>query len=555
MLGTFVALLLLIVGMQLASSSAAAIGGPMSKYISEDMGKKIVTGAAKMPGALVNRGGGRLLDRAGGTNYGSLTGLGKGFAGAAGKEFGLKTARGASKIPVFGGLASGAIASGSAALMKMDKKNQEEVRKKGQDAVKDIPSEQLDMLVNEAADGGDMFRKLPVEKQQAIFAKLATDKRAQDRAKKNLGEAKYDQLMGKVIKRVDGDKDNWLDDTGKAAFMGTKLKHLNLIQGENVSPSDSPEVAKKKKQDAQKKYLDDLNKENKLNTSTARLIGDEAIKDADTMEVLNAYEYREDKDGNNVTIGADMRGGKLMPGQKKAANQKWRGADEIIEETSDGSYIRRPRPVNVEALKPPVVGDPDADAKNAAMASELEYAAKFNFGGPATTANPMSTPEAQEAIKQAVKNIKPGSVSVQTAAKIDEGLLNAGHSASSVFGVTPPAGSPEFAYQRARFEQLMKSNPENVRHFSGSLPDGARSNEVSRVVTETVKPDQVKEMGEKLVTQKGEERERTKQSLKSMENAIKAERGRIGASATGAEADRIASLERAYAMASRYARF
>lgn len=558
LLGTFVAMILLIVGMQLASSSAGAIGGPVAKFISEDFGKKIAGAAVRYPAALAGRGamaGARFADKKigqridadvrTGTKRGSLTS----HLGAAGIQFGQSV----SDIPVVGGAIGGMIAGAGGSIIAGNKAKKAEERKKAQETVKGLDSEHRDRLIADMADGGKMFGALPKEQQDALHASLATDVKAQKRAEKTLGKDKYDNLMKSVISNADANKDDWFDDAGKAALVGTKLANLHNIEPKDAKAGDADYDAKK--QTAVKEYLDDLNKDGKLTATSARLIGPDAIKDKSVASVLNGYVYRTDKNDNKVTIGNDISSGKLTQKQREAANQSdaWRGENEVIERTADGGYMRRPRPVNVEALKPPTAGDPDYDAKMAAMTGELEYAERWpdmNMAG-----SPTSQPEAQEAIKGAVKAIKPGSISVQSAAKIDESLLNAGHSASSVYGATPPADSPEFAYQRARFEQLLKSDPENARHFSEATPDGVRSNEVTKALTETVKPDQVREMGEKLASQKGADREKTKGALKNMENAIKAERKRIGAGATGAEAERISRLEQAYTMASRYAKF
>ncbi len=513
LLGTFVALALLIAGMKFSQSAAATMGGPVSKFISEDFGKKLVTGAVKYPAALVNRGGGRLLDRVGGTNYGSLTGLGKGVAGAVGKEVALPAARLAANLPVVGGIASGAVAAAGGGLMRFDKKNQDEVRKGAQDRVKEMPAGQLDALVAEAAVDGAMFTKLPVEQQQAIRAKLGTDQKAQKRAKENFeqrfgkdeGGKRYNELMGKVLKSVDAGKDDWLDDTGKSAFIGTKLGHLDLVE-----PKTDPKTgAKQTKEEAVSEYLEDLKKDGKFN---ANLIGAGSLKDAGVKAALEKFSVREDKDGRKIAVWTDLAEGKHGAKQREAIEEAWKGkpAKPAPGKTYVATDFELP------------VGAPATRVDQVATSTKQAIQ-----GGAIATMDPA----ALAAMIDAMKSIPPEKIAVTTRVDADQQmLLRPGATAGDVFGPLPGTGlNGQIAL---RVQHVLERDSKNASHIlvdvqNAVTTSGGASNELTDVILESVNPDSLKKLKDQFMKAEGDELLKLQQAVEAIALAVQAERRTI----------------------------
>ncbi|MCR4312151.1 MAG: hypothetical protein NUV56_02590 [Candidatus Uhrbacteria bacterium] len=531
LLGTFVALLLLVVGMQLSSASAAAIGGPVSKFISEDMGKKIVSGAVRMPGQLAGKGaaaGMRFADKKIGARIDadSRTGTKRGSLSAHLGAGGVQLGRDVSKIPVVGGYLGNKIASGGGALVARTKNEQAEKRKKAQETIKGMDNTQRDALIADMANDGAMFKALPKEQQDALHASLATDQKAQKRAEKSLGKTEYDKLMKNVITQADANKDDWFDDTGKSALVATKLGSLHNVEPKDAKPGDADYDTKKQK--AIRDYLDDLNKDGKLTTTSARLIGPEAIKDANVESVLKGYEYRTDKDDNKVNIWSDISAGKLTQKQREAAAVPAR------------AYARAD--FDIPAVP---IGAPRDPARDDAVAANIQNV----VGSGAIASMP---PDAADALKQALANIPASKVSVSTRLQADEQLLNAGHAplgANSVFGVVASPGTPEGNLQKARVEEVLQSDAENVRHFAVG---GTAANVMTKLIVDNVQADQLKEVGGKLRTETGDKRESARKTLENVGKAITAEKARAGAPTSGPDFDRLERLERAHAAASRY---
>lgn len=242
-LGMFIALAILIAGMQQASSSAAALGGFASKMLSEDMGKGLVKGLARSPFAAA---GGFKKERAwvnekakkGGAfaeTY-APAGLTKGVGSAL-----AKTGTALSGIRGLGGLGN-AVAAVGGNVVKGAKETQKESVKLGGEQFKERTDAQTAALDLSMANGTNAYNSLPADEKNAQMKNFGTDIKRRDKFKENLKKSgmsdadiktKHDEMFKRSKTFLDSDEGKAvMDDTEKDRWQDSKFANMHLLDSD-----------------------------------------------------------------------------------------------------------------------------------------------------------------------------------------------------------------------------------------------------------------------------------------------------------------------------------
>lgn len=339
-LGMFIALAILIAGMQQASSSAQALGGFASKMLSEDMGKGLVKGIARSPFAAA---GGFKKERAwmnekakkGGAfaeTY-APAGLTKGVGNAL-----SKTGTALSGIRGLGGLGN-AVAAVGGNVVKGAKETQKENVKLGGDQFKERTDAQTAALDVAMANGTNAYNSLPVDEKNAVKKGIGTDLKRRNKFKENIekdlksrgmsdedakagAQKKHDEIFQDSIDFLDTDEGKALmDDTEKDRLQDSKFSNLHLL-----------------KSDAERnKVWDAQEKDGRANLST---ISNDALLSAEGGKFLRGKTVRQEN-GKNVNAWEDIAiNGKGSQAQKKAI-EKSVGAGNIASYSAAGTESER----------------------------------------------------------------------------------------------------------------------------------------------------------------------------------------------------------------------
>ncbi len=354
-LGMFIALAILIAGMQQASSSAQALGGFASKMLSEDMGKGLVKGIARSPFAAA---GGFKRERAWANEKAKKGGAFAETYAPAGltKGVGNALAKGGtalSGLRGFGGLGN-AIAAVGGNVVKGAKETSKEQVKLGGDQFKERTDKQQAILDGAAANNGNEFESLPKDEKDAYRKSFGTDLKRRDKFKSNregtikdslkgtinaatgsvytpdeltadakkMALAEHDKLFKDSIGFLDTDEGKALmDDTEKDRLQDSKFSNLHLL-----------------KDDAERnKVWDAQEKDGRANLST---ISSDALLSADGGKFLRGKTVRQEN-GKNVNAWEDIAiNGKGNQAQKKAV-EKSVGAGNIASYSAAGTESER----------------------------------------------------------------------------------------------------------------------------------------------------------------------------------------------------------------------
>ncbi len=236
MTGLLLGLVLLVVGMQQASSAAGAMGGLAAKFVNEGTGASLAKASLKWPSTF-GRGASAVGSGAYKTaNYiapettaaltaSTLQGVGKlqSKAGTALSSSPLAA------IPGVGYVGRKVSERGNKTYAAGEHMSEEET-KKAQEGFKNAPEEYKQKMYHSMATGGRAHESLTATQQQVLRLGLATSLRDQKNVEEKLKPEEYEKLMAKVMKETQHDADNGhLDDAQKKAFEGTKTKHIDIL--------------------------------------------------------------------------------------------------------------------------------------------------------------------------------------------------------------------------------------------------------------------------------------------------------------------------------------
>jgi len=241
-LGMFIALAILIAGMQQASSSAAALGGFASKMLSEDMGKGLVKGLARSPFAAA---GGFKKERAWANDKAKKGAMAASqFAPDLTKGVGNALAKGGTKLSGVRGLGGlgNAMAAVGGNVVKGAKETQKENAKLGGEQFKERTKAQIAALDLSNANGTNAYDSLPVAEKNAQMKSFGTDLKRRDEFKENLKKSgmsdadiktKHDEMFKKSKKFLDSDEGKAvMDDTEKDRWQDSKFANMHLLDSD-----------------------------------------------------------------------------------------------------------------------------------------------------------------------------------------------------------------------------------------------------------------------------------------------------------------------------------
>ena len=517
LLGTFVALLLLIVGMQLASASAAAIGGPVSKYISEDMGKKLVTGAVKLPGSLANRAIGKSLDKSaakyGGTQRGTLSSY---LMADAGKMLN-RNARRMDNVPLIGGMAAAGLAAGGGALLNKAGDKKAELRKAAAERAKKMNSGQRDELLASMAqeDGGQMFGAMAIEDQEAFHVNMATNLRTQKDAKKSLkdravlgvktskgfndlppdeqnkriadAESKavkdFEKVLGNSIQHVDKNKDDLLDSAGKDALAGTMTQNLHLLKAKG-KPGDRDY---KSQDDVIKEFVKDQQDKGGFKV---RMLSEDAARHSGVQKALDSEMII--REGKPITLLEDIKRGT----QGKPLQDAVGG-------------VKKVSPVNAATFTIPEGAPPERKTE---VANNVRNVVATS--GVAGLDDPTLA-----SFREAVNALPPDTISHGTRVGLDEQLMKKGNSVDDIYGVIPESDVPDDTL--LRISDLMEREPTYAQAFESKLP-AAGANDITEAIVDGVKVEGIKKLKKKFDDSTGEEKAKIRKSVEVIEKSVDA---------------------------------
>jgi hypothetical protein len=304
------AMVLLMVGMQVAGQYSSQLGGIAGKLINEQSGKRLMKGVVALPGKAglgAARFTGQQIDR----RYGITKDIGNATTNI-GRD--LEVAGRASKLPG-AGIVGGVLGIGARSLGGKISKRAGDNKSRARSAAKERVDNYSDSrLYGELRAMGDKPRAALIgiqENKEAALGRLVTDKGTQKGLLKDLesdhmenkddeaGKAKareaYDDIMRKAITHADKPGAGVVDDKDKAAFFKTKASHLNLLSESDI-----------------RKTVDD--EDFKLGMLTPEAIRGTGKKAEAVREALKSKHSRTvyDKEGNasNVSYYDDMVAGK-----------------------------------------------------------------------------------------------------------------------------------------------------------------------------------------------------------------------------------------------------
>ncbi|MEK7459136.1 MAG: hypothetical protein AAB663_01880 [Patescibacteria group bacterium] len=274
--GLLLGVILLVVGLKLASTSAAGMGDFAAKFVNEGVGYKLAKAGLKWPSTAAS-GAYKAAETVAPetTARASAYALQKGGEGISGLSAQMGNVAG--KVPIVGGIGAMAFRKVSQQGNKMYAAGvhiDEEQKKKAREELKHAPPEyQREVMDSMARDDatagrGNAFSGMSKWQQEVMFEDLATKTSSQKAAlaaftpknatdaQKEEAQKKFDALMKQVIDKTQRDLDKGhsdLDDNQKTAFKATKSQHVDLLfDVTGLNPADAAERIKEAN-----KYVED----------------------------------------------------------------------------------------------------------------------------------------------------------------------------------------------------------------------------------------------------------------------------------------------------------
>lgn len=519
-LGMFLALAILIAGMQQAASAAKGMEGFASSVLSEKNGIAGAKWLAKSPfkaarGFKNERAWVNKQAKAGATATADFAPrLTKGFGSAI-----STVGSNAAKIKGLGWAGNAAAAVGGN-IVKAAKDVQKEHVKHGADDLKNRTDEQTKWLDAAAVTNQNAFTSLPEEEREAYYKSFATDQKRRDKFKKNRKEVLEKQgLKGKELDdQVLADHNavfassmaemstpegkNLMDDAEKDRLQDAKFANLHL-----ADPSKRQEI------------WDEQEKEGRLNLG---LLSADSLKDEGSRAFLKTAKARREN-GKDVTAWNDI----LVNGKGTQAQR-----DAMI------STIGR------------------ADVTNADAAVRRDSIGTLVKAGAVTTADATGR---RDGVMETVRASTPADLGRRTYGKAAAALLDEKNAAGgqvsdteAVFGAgfaSIGAGDlPEDNVEYQRAGAMVEADSKSVRHLDGLI--GNTANAASQIATSKVNLEAVKKLQKAAEDDGGDGS--SSAALKTMEKAVHAEISRPDIDAK--ERNRLIGVAKQLGTGARYSR-
>jgi hypothetical protein len=302
LMGTLLALILLVVGMQQAGSYASKLDGFAKSAINDGMGRKVVGGAL------------RLTSRATGL---SAAGYGLSRAGAEGtRQLGGKIISTGSAIGslegggflgnAVSGMTGRALINAGGYVQHEASGYQKEGKKAAEARIAAMTNDQKAAHFNLIATGKKSSLNInTTDDIHALETDLALNGALRKKTKEAFGKdtVGYNKALDVALAHTESNKSS-LDDAQKDKFIKFKTEHLHRLAGTPPADDASPEVKdayEKKKKDAVKNHVQD----DKFNP---RDLTKDAVKDKVVREALKDKTVRTTKEGRVTAYDELMRG-------------------------------------------------------------------------------------------------------------------------------------------------------------------------------------------------------------------------------------------------------
>lgn len=507
-LGMFLALAILLAGMQQASSAASGMGGFASSMLSEQNGIGMAKWLAKSP---FRAAGGFKKERAWVNDKAQ-----KGAAYTAGiapgltKSVGTGMAKvGTAAAGVKGlGWAGNAVAAAGGNIVKGAKHTMKDEAKLGGEQLKERTDDQMARIDAAAAIGGNNFESLPPDEKNAYLKNFGTDQKRRDKFKANQekslvgtkhpvtgaildaagakaeAQRQHDLLFQKSEKFLSNDGKDLMDDAEKDRFQDSKYANMHLLKND----------------EERKKVWAEQEKSGRANLG---MLSTESIKDPATLAFYKKQVSRRDDKGKDITV--------------------W---DDIV---SHGKGTIQQRDAMIGTITADSIRDSATRKQSMGTLVRAGAVSKADADGVGTTR--------RDAVREAVRTSAPADYGAKvygSAAssllngKIDDAGIEERVNPNSVLGdsfvstMSQATVDPQSAeYQRG--VSMLEADSKSVRHLDAAIGDTA--NAASALATSKVNLEAVKKL-QSTSASGGDDGARAAVALKTMERAVHAEMGR-----------------------------
>lgn len=578
------ALILLMVGMQVAGEQSSNLGGLASQVINEGMGRRVVGGSLTLPfragrsaaGAAV-----RTADvygaRALGMNETLREGFGKGTI-QAGKYV-------AERGGIVGATLGQGLMAGGANIELQGEHLRAERRKASKDRISSMSDAQK-VASLQLAKSGKPSGLMTAEDVLELNAQYATDKRFRKESEHFATEKQRETMLGDAMNTSFAEKDK-LDDAAKTKLFATMSENLHLIKGKNG----------KSDEDAIREFVrsDDFVPSKMGNTAVnndkvQRVLGDEKDRNAKDENLTYLDRVKDGKYTARLNAGSkdilktaatekafnELRSSGDVGAIKKAFEDKKIGLGDVKVEDVQGTGGKAlvqaiaTSDLNINALGSGetdparktqitqefvnnVVAQQDAgtiaSAFQGAKISPNDLKAEMfdNAPSPAqrvelvrgvigakANVNMMST-DAQNAFAKSVQDLRTtGNLTTKESAQAHGMLLGAGKTIQEVLPTVnlDPQNITMSSGDRAQLAQILKDNIANTRHFAPAVSTATAPNEVTKIIVENTKtskvdgkyasPD-VDQLAGLIENAKGQVKTQLRESLDSLAKAVSLE--------------------------------
>lgn len=492
-LGMFLALAILIAGMQQAASASQGMGGFASSVLSEKNGIGAAKWLAKSPfkamGGFKNeRAWVNKQAKAGATATSQFApGLTKKFGGAI-SAVGSQAAR----VPGLG-WAGNATAAVGGNISKAAKEVQKENVKHGADQFKERTDAQIAMLDEAAARGKNAFNSLPEDERNAYLKNFGTDVKRREKFMKNLKDrgindtdAKdlHDKMFARSMEFLDTDKGKAvMDDTEKDRLQDSKFANLHLAKDDA----------------ARDKIWNGQEKDGRLNLG---LLSNDSLKDTKPNGNVAYLKKRvaRRENGKDITAWNDM----LVNGK--------------------GTQLQRDAMVSTVTAADVTNGDTRKDSLATLVKAGAVTRADSSASG-TDRRNAVRTVTSSVTTAEQLSGIGARTYGKAAAALLDEKDAAGGQvsNTEAVFGTGFAAvGTGDLAEDNVEYQKagaMVEADSKSVRHLDGMI--GNTANAASQIATSRVNLEAVKKL-QKAAEEEGTE-STSSAALKTMEKAVHAE--------------------------------
>ncbi len=498
-LGMFIAVAILMAGMQQSMNAAEGVGGLAQKMMDPKLGAGLLKGLARSPFAAA---GGFKKERAWVNDKAQKAGA---YAPGLGKGIGAGLAKAGTAMSSVKGLgwAGNATAAVGGNMIKGAKATRKDEAKLGGDQFKERTDDQIAALDLSAANGTNAFKSLPTAEKNAYLKGFGSDQKRRDKYKANLvkggmseadAQAKHDTLFAESSKFLDTDAGKAImDDTEKDRFQDAKFANMHLV---NTGDAAKDEAERKKIWDTSKK-------EGRANID---LLDPNSFKHPATAAFYKKTVSRRDDKGKDINVVDD-----IVSHGKGRTEQRDAIIGTITAEDVNNAATRKQSVGSL--VKANAVTRNDADGTGStrrdAVRTVMQSSAPTDFGATiyGKAASSLLNGEIDDTGNETITD--PNSV-------LGSGFISTMSQAD--------ADPQSVEYQRAA--ALLDADSKSVRHLDSAI--GTTANAASSLAASKVNLEAVKKL-QRSSGEGGDEGARAAVALKTMEKAVTAEMSRPGA--------------------------